>query len=278
VGGPARRADRSRTCRCNSTMKPPEKRVAFVTGAASGIGLATVRRFVEKGTAVVALDNKIGDELRALEGEGYVLAFEGDVRDAALNVDAVGAGVQRFGSLGVAVLNAGITHSGSVEDATIEQLDEVLSINVKGVVLGFRACIPALRTHGAGAVVITASVSGLAGDPSLWAYNGSKAAVINMMRAWALDYAASNIRVNAVCPGPIKTRLTEPLYDGPGTPVGDQIIANIPMQRWGDADEVASAIEFLTSASASYITGVALPVDGGVTASTGQFSSGRSVD
>jgi meso-butanediol dehydrogenase / (S,S)-butanediol dehydrogenase / diacetyl reductase len=259
-------------------MKPPEKQVAFVTGAASGIGLATVRRFVEKGTAVVALDNKIGDELRALEGEGYILAVEGDVRDAALNIDAVRAGVQRFGSLGIAVLNAGITHSGSVEDATIEQLDEVLSINVKGVVLGFRACLPAMRAHGAGAVAITASVSGLGGDPALWAYNGSKAAVINMARAWALDYAASNIRVNAVCPGPIKTKLTEPLYDGPGELIGDRIIANIPMQRWGGADEVATAIEFLTSASASYITGVALPVDGGVTASTGQFSPGPPVE
>jgi meso-butanediol dehydrogenase/(S,S)-butanediol dehydrogenase/diacetyl reductase len=255
-------------------MSSTQNQTAFVTGGASGIGLATVRRFVATGKAVIALDNKISDELRALEAGGNVVAFEGDVRDWALNTEAVRAGMERFGPLGIAVLNAGTSLAGSVEDVSIEQLDDLLSINVTGVVLGFRACLPALLKRGAGAVVVTASVSGLAGDPYLWAYNGSKAAVINMIRAWALDYAQRHIRVNAVCPGPIRTRLTEPLYKGSAQSVGDQLVANVPMRRWGESDEVASAIEFLTSPEASFITGVALPIDGGVTASTGQFNLG----
>jgi meso-butanediol dehydrogenase / (S,S)-butanediol dehydrogenase / diacetyl reductase len=159
----------------------------------------------------------------------------------------------------------------------MDEADRVLEVNLRGVILGIRAALPALRAGGGGAIVVTASISGLFGDPSMWAYNASKGGVINLVRSVAIDLANEGIRVNAVCPGGIAgTGMTSPMEEHAPDHF-EEMRSHVPMQRWGRPEEVAAAITFLLSDDASFVTGVALPVDGGVTAGTGQFRtpSGR---
>ena len=243
--------------------------VAIVTGAASGIGRATVELFVKRGWFVVAVD-WAGDHLHWCEASDCIAPVVGDVSDESTNAAMVTTAIERFGRLDAAVLNAGIVGSPAIEAAgAVERLDAVLAVNVRGVVLGIRHAAPALRTTGGGAIVATASTSGLGGDPGNWAYNASKAAVINLVRAAAIDYATQGIRVNAVAPGPVETGMTAMLRDLPE--VHETMARRIPLQRWGQPRELAEAIWFLTSPAASFITGVTLPVDGGLSASAGHY-------
>jgi meso-butanediol dehydrogenase / (S,S)-butanediol dehydrogenase / diacetyl reductase len=144
---------------------------------------------------------------------------------------------------------------------------------VRGLVHGVRAALPALRAQGGGAIVVTASVAGLRGSPQTWAYSASKAAVINLVRCLALDYAREGIRVNAVAPGLTVSRLTERARSEPA--VRDALTERIPLGRWADAAEQAEAIHFLASPAASYITGEVLAVDGGIDAGSGLVPPAR---
>ncbi len=247
-------------------------RVAIVTGAASGIGRACVERFAAQGYGVVAVDRST-DAFDWLGEEADVLRLAGDVTNSATNEDAVAAAVDRFGRLDVAVFNAGISMGGDLLDLPIEEFDRTMDVNVRAVALGIRAVTPMLRTQGdGGRIVVTASTSGIGADPRMWAYNTSKAAVINLARSAAVDLGADGITVNAVCPGPTETAMTSGLAAMPE--VHDELRRRIPLQRWGRPEEVAAMIAFVASADASFVNGAVIPVDGGITANTGQFSPG----
>ncbi len=243
-------------------------RVYAITGAGSGIGRASAERLLADGASVVAVD--LNDtSLDWTKGVDGVVALAGDVTSEQTNDEMVALAESAFGGLNGVFLNAGIPGHGLIDRAPMEMFDKVIEVNVRAVALGIRAALPALRKADQGAIVVTGSTSGIGADPGGWTYNASKAAVINMAKAVALDVAHEGIRVNAVCPGPTRTGMTAGMQTR--DPADENVRATVPMARWGDASELAAAVAFLISPDASFITGVALPVDGGVTCNTGQF-------
>lgn len=246
-----------------------ESKVAVVTGGASGIGLATARRLHAEGACVVISDvsDEAGEAAAAALGDRACYQHA-DVADYD-QVEALMARAEAaFGGLDIVFNNAGIGSFAAAPDLSVEDWRRVIDIDLSGVFYGCKAAIPRLRARGGGAIVNTASISGLGGDFSFAAYNAAKAGVINLTRAVAIDHAREGIRVNAVCPGPVDT----PIIAGIGQFQGVRQMWDeaVPMGRFAQPEEIAAVVAFLASGDASYMTGAIIPVDGGVTAHTGQ--------
>jgi NAD(P)-dependent dehydrogenase (short-subunit alcohol dehydrogenase family) len=236
-----------------------------VTGAASGMGRALCERLAARSQPVVAVD--LSDEVVAWPAaHGTVVPLVADISTEEGNAAMVEAAVSRFGSLGAAALNAGVCVPGGIDSMPMEDFDRMWAVNLRGVVLGMRAVAPALRARGGGAVVATASIGGLVGDPNLWAYCVTKAGIISLVKSLALQLGHEGIRVNAVCPGPTRGTGMSAGLDVTEPRRFEALARETALKRWGTADEMAAAMEFLLSADASYITGTTVVVDGGTIA------------
>ncbi len=244
-----------------------EDKVVLVTGGASGIGAASARRFAAEGARVMVadLDEAAGKEIASEIGGVFQTADVSDLEQVNALVEAT---VEQLGGLDVLFNNAGIGSFGETPDIDPEQWHKVIATDLHSVFYGCRAAIPHLRARGGGAIVNTASISGVAADYGFAAYNAAKGAVTNYTKTLAIDHARENIRVNAVCPGLIETALSKILLDQPA--VVEDYAERIPMGRPGTADEVATTVTFLASDDARYVTGHCLVVDGGITVHTGQ--------
>jgi NAD(P)-dependent dehydrogenase (short-subunit alcohol dehydrogenase family) len=241
-------------------------KVAIVTGAARGIGSAAVRRLVDDGAQVLALD---------LPGSGMagsgprIVPFEADVAEAEDWQRAAEVALERFGRLDILVNNAGISgFIGPLVDYPVDSFDRVMAVNARGVFLGMKHCAPAMEDGGS--IVNISSISGIGGGANTLAYTASKHAVIGMTKLAAIEFAPRGIRVNAVCPAPTATEMMFELAreKSPDDLEGFRrsFEQNIPLGRYGEADEVAAAIAFLASDEASFSTGAVLTVDGGMRA------------
>ena len=249
-----------------------EGKSVLITGAASGIGAAAAKRFAAEGASLMLADvNAAGVATVAEEIVASGRRAASRVTDVSVlaQVEALTAeAAERHGGLDVVFNNAGIGAFGKTPDIDPESWLRTFDVDVHSVFYGCRAAIPYMRKRGGGSIVNTASISGLAGDYGLSAYNAAKGAVVNYTRAAAIEHAREGIRINAVCPGPIETTLATPLIRHER--VAPEYERAIPMGRPGRAEEVAAAAAFLASDDASYITGAMLVVDGGITAATGQ--------
>ncbi len=249
-------------------------KVAIITGAASGIGKATSLVFAREGAKVLCADiNAEGAEATArqiADTGGEAESFKVDVADEPQVQAMIADAVARWGRLDAIYNNAGIGTGNPVTQVTVEEWDRMHSINLRGVFLGTKHAIPEMLKTGGGAIVNTASDAGLMGTPMLSTYCATKGGVVMFTKATAAEWAAMGIRINCVCPGVIRTPILDPMLEMAGaagaTPeeVWDRVGKNHPIGRVGEASEVGEAVAFLASDRASFITGVALPVDGGL--------------
>jgi NAD(P)-dependent dehydrogenase (short-subunit alcohol dehydrogenase family) len=244
--------------------------VALVTGASSGMGLSTAEAFAEAGAAVVLADVN-AETLRAatdrLSAAGHqVLGVNCDVSDEGQVAAMVERAVATFGQLNLAFNNAGIQiPSSDAADEPAENFDRVNAINLRGVWTCMKHELSQMRDQGNGAIVNCSSLGGLVGLPGRASYHASKHGVIGLTRSAALEYASRGIRINAICPGTIETPMVADMIASGELDVSEAMKGQ-PIARLGRAEEIAAAVLWLCSPGASFVLGVALPVDGGYTA------------
>lgn len=248
------------------------EKAAVITGALTGIGRATALRFAREGASVVlaGLDATQG---AALEGEigaggGTAMFVKADVRRRSDNERAIDACVEQFGAIDILFCNAGVTLPKVLPASGDAEIEDLLAVNVLGPMYAARHAIPIMLEQGGGTILFTASKTGLVAQTDSPVYCASKGAIVMLAKALALDYATKGIRVNALCPGIIDTPMLREFADAMPDPglAWREYAAAQPMGRLGSAEECADAALWLVSSEASFVTGVALPIDGGFTA------------
>ena len=235
-------------------------KIVLVTGASTGIGLESIRRIQAEGGRVYAGQRK------STEGDlGAAVRVNLDVTSEADWEKAIAIVLEREGRLDVLINNAGIRESGSIEETTLAQWHRLIDVNLTSCFLGCRAAVPAIRRAGGGAIVNVGSITGIRGTENMVAYSASKSGIVSMTSSLALDLAKDNIRVNAICPAAIRTRMVTSWFSGTENPQAAEaaVLRKHPIGRIGRPEEVASVIAFLASEDASFMTGLAIPVDGG---------------
>lgn len=251
-------------------MKGLADTTGLVTGAGSGIGRAAAKRLADEGAnvAVVDIDEHGGQQtVELIEAAGGEATFiEADVSNQTDMQRMVQTVVETYGGLDFAHNNAGIgAELAPLTEQSEETWDRLYEVNLKGVWYALKAEIPAMLKTGGGAIVNTASVSGLGGDWHMTPYNSTKHGVIGLTKSAALEFGADGIRINAVCPGVIQTPMVKQLQENAPDEL-DRMVIGRPMDRIGEPEEVASAVAWLCSDESSFVTGHPLVVDGGVSA------------
>src|SRR6202011_1391114 len=244
-------------------MPPSPPKVALVTGAAGGIGLAIAKRFLADGWRVALLDIEgelLWKSVNALADAGDTLGLHYDVSDARAVASAIAEIERRFGRLDALVNNAGVAVFAPLLETSDEDWNRVLTVNLTGPFLCTKAAVPLLREHGGGAIVNITSISAVRASTLRSAYGTSKAGLAHLTKQLAVELASLGIRVNAVAPGPVETAMAKAVHTAEIRADYDDAI---PLNRYGLEEELAEAVFFLCSERASYITGQILAVDGG---------------
>jgi 3-oxoacyl-[acyl-carrier protein] reductase len=246
-----------------------EGRTALVTGAANGIGRATVRLLANSGVSVVAVDVQdasLENYRERSQGKGAVLPFIADVSRSSAVQAAVEFAVEKFGGIDITFANAAIQWIGPAASMNEKEWDRLIDVNLKGIYLVCRSVIPIMQPKKAGSIIIAASGHAFATYRGFAAYAAAKGAAVAFMRGIALDYAADGIRANCVIPGATDTRMLQSFFDDCNDAAGARarMIETIPLHRLATPEDIGKAVLFLASDYAAYITGACLSVDGGL--------------
>lgn len=250
------------------------QRTILITGAATGIGAATARLFTSQGwnVALTDINDDEGAALASALGD-KAMYIHADTRDRSAMADAVAAATARFGALHSVFANAGIHRRDTLLSVTDDDFDLVVKTNIYGTVNTLREAVPAIIASGGGTVVINSSDQAFIGKPGNFAYGLTKGALAQITRTCALELAPKGVRVNAVCPGTVRTPLVDRIFDNASAASGEAVEAMwkdenslFPLGRVAEPEEVAAVVLFLASDASSFCTGSLYPVDGGITA------------
>lgn len=246
-----------------------ENRVAFITGAGSGIGAASARALAREGARMIVtdLDGDAADAVaRTITGAGFVAeAMQVDVTEDDTLIGAIASVAQKYGRLDILHSHAGVQIEGKLEQVAVADMDKSWALNVRAHFVAAQAAIKPMRAQGGGSIIITSSNSGVQYDREMIAYATTKHAVLAMTRQMAADYAKENIRFNTLCPGFIDTPFNRgfEIQMGGREKLDEYVAKTIPMGRFGTVEEIANGIVFLASDQSSFMTGHALVIDGG---------------